>query len=557
MSSGTQSGGAHIPADRRADYKPVHAGDAKDRRRAETVAISKQSKESALRSKRLKRDHSFGSLPPSRQLSRDPSRASLGEAASEGVPPGAEAIPPEDVAAEVAAAVEAVKGAKPVGSDICLDAVRRLRQLLSNYDEPPFKEAVQAGAVPVLVAALQPPRIDGTALETIFEAAWALTNLAVGEFETVKAVLSAAPILIAYLGGGSGLPVAEQCAWALGNIAAEDFEFRQTLIANGVVRPLAALVVGARKALDAGADDGDPALSAGTTAAWALSNVLKGAGKEVGDVVAVDGALEALVRLVAAAPDHLSTEAAWVLAYITASHETHLNRLVTLGVVTPMLTRIAEAVDQMLREEQDGRALLIPLLRSLGNLAAGGGAHAADQLLGLDAAPALEALVVCAGTHHHGLQKEACWVISNVAGMPGRRGLEAVKAAGAVPPLMKLLKESPFHVRKEAAFALANICADGGGGTGNPDTINYLFAADRDALKAMVSLMRSADMDAARLGLQFTEMVLRLLDTGVEAVEEVDGIDAIEAVQYSAAPPELQRMAAALVDKYFGADAEE
>jgi hypothetical protein len=30
---------------------------------------------------------------------------------------------------------------------------------------------------------------------------------------------------------------------------------------------------------------------------------------------------------------------------------------------------------------------------------------------------------------------------------------------------------------------------------------------------------------------QFTEMVLRLLDTGAEAVEEVDGIDAMEAVQ--------------------------
>ena len=40
---------------------------------------------------------------------------------------------------------------------------------------------------------------------------------------------------------------------------------------------------------------------------------------QVGDVVAVDGALEALVRLVAAAPDHLSTEAAWVLAYITGA----------------------------------------------------------------------------------------------------------------------------------------------------------------------------------------------------------------------------------------------
>lgn len=101
-------------------------------------------------------------------------------------------------------------------------------------------------------------------------------------------------------------------------------------------------------------------------------------------------------------------------------------------------------------------------------------------------------------------------------------------------------------------------------------------------------------------------MVLRLLDTGAEAVEEVDGahasrcaalrslwlgragpqsgsqrppralllahrtslcprlhpaptpagIDAVEAVQYGAAPPELQRMAAALVDKYYGADNE-
>ena len=69
--------------------------------------------------------------------------------------------------------------------------------------------------------------------------------------------------------------------------------------------------------LPCAADNDDPALAAGTTAAWALSNVLKGAGREVGEVVGVEGAAEAIVRLVAAAPDHLATEAAWVLAYIT------------------------------------------------------------------------------------------------------------------------------------------------------------------------------------------------------------------------------------------------
>ena len=120
-------------------------------------------------------------------------------------------------------------------------------------------------------------------------------------------------------------------------------------------------------------------------------------------------------------------------------------------------------------------------------------------------------------------------MLSSVAGLPGRGGVGALKAAGAIPvsagsgegaacsvhdmrsmhimrsmhdmrsmhegqgdphtvllctddhthpeapgsphlsqELMLLLKESPFHVRKEAAFALANICADGGGGTGAP-----------------------------------------------------------------------------------------
>lgn len=52
---------------------------------------------------------------------------------------------------------------------------------------------------------------------------------------------------------------------------------------------------------------------------------------------------------------------------------------------------------QMLQDEEQGRALLIPLMRSLGNIAAGGGSTAAAQLLSPDAAPALQALVTCAG----------------------------------------------------------------------------------------------------------------------------------------------------------------
>ena len=70
-----------------------------------------------------------------------------------------------------------------------------------------------------------------------------------------------------------------------GNIAGEDLAFRETLIANGAVRPLTQLVARAAKALSdtsRAVDDDAPLLAAATTAAWALSNTLKGAGPEVG-----------------------------------------------------------------------------------------------------------------------------------------------------------------------------------------------------------------------------------------------------------------------------------
>jgi hypothetical protein len=122
---------------------------------------------------------------------------------------------------------------------------------------------------------------------------------------------------------------------------------------------------------------------------------------------------------------------------------------------------------------------------------------------------------------------------------------------------MRLLKEQPFHVRKEAAFAVANVCAGGGGGAGDAEALNALFGGDLGAVRAMLSLLRSADMDAARLGLQFIDMLLRVLPSGPAEVEAADGIDALEALQFGAAPPELAAAAAACVDRYWSVDAGE
>ena len=585
----------------------------------QAITNANNGRESSLRTKRLRRDPSM----PALGLSRPPSAGSLPEAPSpEPKPSPSTPLPlptPLDIAQHVQSAIQALKSTQ-LGSSPHLTATRTLRTLLSCYDDPPTLQVLSSGGIPLLIAALQPPKGDAISQETTLEAAWAITNLAVGEPPVVAALLPAAPLLIAHVDGGSSdgsngsgnintLSVAEQCAWALGNIAGEDLEYRSLLVANGAVPPLTRLLitgvdvsVSASSSKENGGGGGGEAdaswllVSAGATAAWALANLLRRTHREVqvqeedegvsrgsggvGAFMATAQAPEALVTAMQKAPDVLCNETSWILAYVTAPPHTqgeeeasYINRMVELGIVAPLCRQLQSRVEQILalyarargsnREgEDDVEELcrtLVPVLRSLGNIAAGGPSAAVAQLISEEAQPAIQAVVVCAESRHHGLQRESAWVLGNLAAAPGvgHRGIDCVRKANGIPALMSLLKHGPFDVRKEAAFALANVCAGGDGGVGggaDSEAMNYLFGADLEAVKAMVSLMRSVDMEAAKLGLQFTEMMCRLLPaTGPQQVELAEGVDAIEALQYGGGTPEELRGAAALlVDRYWG-----
>lgn len=72
----------------------------------------------------------------------------------------------------------------------------------------------------------------------MFDAAWALTNIASGESKHTKAVVEcgAVPKLILLL-DHCDTRIAEQSVWALGNIAGEGASYRDMLIQKGVVEP--------------------------------------------------------------------------------------------------------------------------------------------------------------------------------------------------------------------------------------------------------------------------------------------------------------------------------
>lgn len=103
--------------------------------------------------------------------------------------------------------------------------------------------------------------------------------------------------------------------------------------------------------------------------------------------------------------------------------------------------------------------------------------------------------------------QEAAWVLSNIAaGSHAHKQL--IHSSEAVPLLLRLLSTAPFDIRKEVAYGLGNLCV-APTGVGQPNVIleHLVSLVSRGCLPGFINLVRSADIEAARLGLQFLELV--------------------------------------------------
>ncbi|XP_027070467.2 importin subunit alpha-9 [Coffea arabica] len=412
-------------------------------------------------------------------------------------------------------------------------ALREVRRLLSRSEFPPIEAAIKAGAIPLLVQCLS----FGSPEEQLLEAAWCMTNIAAGKPEETKELLPALPLLIAHLGEKSSLPVAEQCSWAVGNVAGEGEELRNILLSQGALPSLARMMLRNKG-------------STVRTAAWALSNLIKGPDpKAATELIRVDGVLEAILQHLKKADEELATEVAWVVVYLSALSHVATSMLVKSDLLQILVERLGMS---------NSLQLLIPVLRSIGNLVAGD-AHVASTVLVIGQSitdSILPALIKCLESEHRVLKKEAAWVLSNIAaGSVEHKKL--VYASEAVPLLLRLLVTAPFDIRKEVAYVIGNLCVAPSEGSGRPKLIadHLVFLVSKGCLPGFIDLVRSADVEAAKLGLQFIELVLRGMPSGSgpKLVEKADGIDAMERFQFHE-NEELRCMATKLVDKYFGVD---
>ncbi|KAJ2806609.1 hypothetical protein H4R20_001626 [Coemansia guatemalensis] len=399
-----------------------------------------------------------------------------------------------------------------------MSALTELSTKLEQPSEELRKFVLEGACMELLIGIL-----NATDADEKLQCLWCLTNVAAGEKNMAEKALVTVPYLLTLV-SGENMELQNQAIWAIGNLAAEGETEREQLFANGVLQPLAEV---ARNATDG---------MVLQTACFALSNMARKPNSYFNSLF--DLALPIVAKQLEAFHDNTEcvVELAWVCTYLTASSsDAQLDQLIATSIIDGLL-RSAEGMEG---------AALIPVVRTLGNIAAGTDAQT-HALVGRDGFVAL--LVRCIEeTSSRALEKEALWVVSNVTA--GRKeDVDAVVAAGVVADLVRIVEKQNFDIKKLAAYSLLNIAII---------VHRVSDLPNPRLLPEFVEFIRCQDEELVRMGVQYVALLFEQLpiDTAIQLLRSVPAaIDALENLVAVTADDDTRALVSALIDQYYQDD---
>ncbi|CAI9109258.1 OLC1v1009045C1 [Oldenlandia corymbosa var. corymbosa] len=359
-----------------------------------------------------------------------------------------------------------------------LEATTGFRKLLSIERDPPVDEVIESGVVPWLVKFLT--RDDHPELQ--FQAASALTNIASGTTDQTRALIDygAVPIFVKLLISSPVDNVRELAVWALGNVAEDCSRFRDFVKGNS-----------------------EP------------------------DFGQIKPVLPVLARLIHSDDEEVSTDACRALSYLSAGSNDKIQAVIDAGVC-PRL------VELLLQQQHPSSSVLIPALRAVGNIVTGNNRQ--TQVI-IDKKQALSCLLMfLTQGYPKKIEKEACWIISNITAGTEEQ-IQTVIEAGIISPLVQMLLNSEFKIKKEAAYAISNATCGG-----NNEQIKFLVS--QGCVKPLCDLLAICpDPGTLFVCLEALENILKVgeaekyignadnVNAFAQMIYEVGGLDKIENLQ--------------------------
>lgn len=405
------------------------------------------------------------------------------------------------------------------------EAVRGFRRILSLERNPPVNAVLQAGVLPTIIECLTR---NPQASVLIFEAAWALTNIASTE-ETRSVVQGGAvPHLIQLL--CHQVPdVREQAAWCLGNIAGDHTDFRDYLLQHGALEPLLMNI----------REPGSQSLLSNVT--WTVSNLCRG--KPVPALELVAPAIPVLADLLkkGGVSDETLIDATWALSYLSDGPNERIEAVMSTGVVQTLVGFLGDK----------SSPLLTPTIRCLGNFVTGSD----DQTQAVVDAGILDHLLQLLESGRKTIRKESCWLLSNITAGTQDQIRLVTKRRELLHSLMNHASDSVWEVRKEAIWALSNICTVG-------NDIQVMGLVQSEGLRPLVDVLGFVNADSTVLvaALDAVEQVLAIgarhnKEYGT-LLDDYNGIDYIEQLQEHPSNAVYEKTLK-IIETYFGDDGQE